>query len=43
MLWKQRIYEKALADHDRNLENLLKRARSVILKFNKNKLRLTLD
>ena len=43
MLWKQKIYEKALADPDRNLENLLKRARSVILKFNKNKLRLTLD
>ena len=32
--------EEALADHGRNLENLLKRARSVILKFNKNKLRL---
>ena len=35
--------EEALAVHDRNLENLLKRARSVILKFNKNKLRLNLD
>ena len=35
--------EEALADHDCNLENLLKRVRSVILKFNKNKLRLNLD
>ena len=35
--------EEALADHDRNLVNLLKRARSVNLKFNKNKLRLKLD
>ena len=35
--------EEALADQDRNLENLFKRARSVILKFNKNKLRLILD
>ena len=35
--------EEALSDHDRNLENLLKRARSVILKFNKNKFRLSLD
>ena len=31
------------ADHDRNLVNLLKRARSVNVKFNKNKLRLKLD
>ena len=35
--------EEALADHDCNLENLLKRVRNVILKFNKNKLRLNLD
>ena len=36
--------EEALADHDCNLENLLKRVHSVIrLKFNKNKLRLNLD
>ena len=35
--------EEVLADHDCNLVNLLKRARSVNLKFNKNKLRLKLD
>ena len=35
--------EEALADDDCNLVNLLKRARSVNLKFNKNKLRLKLD
>ena len=35
--------KEALADHDCNLVNLLKRARSVNLKFNKNKLRLKLD
>ena len=35
--------EEALTDHDRNLVNLLKHARSVNLKFNKNKLRLKLD
>jgi len=35
--------EEALADRDRNVVNLLKRARSVNLKFNKNKLRLKLD
>ena len=35
--------EEALADDHCNLANLLKRARSVNLKFNKNKLRLKLD
>ena len=35
--------EEALADHDRNLVNLLKCPRSVNLKFNKNKLRLKLN
>ena len=35
--------EEALADHDRNLVNLLKCPHSVNLKFNKNKLRLKLD
>ena len=35
--------EEALADHDRNVVNLLKLARSVNLKFNKSKLRLKLD
>ena len=35
----EKSMEEALADHDRNLVNLLKRARSVNLKFNKNKLR----
>lgn len=35
--------EEDLADRDRNLVNLLKRARSVNLKFNKNKWRLKLD
>ena len=35
--------DEAIADHDRNLVNLLKCARSVNLKFNKNKLRLKLD
>ena len=35
--------KEALADDDCNLMNLLKRARSVNLKFNKNKLRLKLD
>ena len=35
--------KEALADHDCNLVSLLKRARSVNLKFNKNKLRLKLD
>ena len=35
--------KEALADDDCSLMNLLKRARSVNLKFNKNKLRLKLD
>ena len=35
--------EEALSDHDSNLLNLLKRARSVNLKLNKKKLRLRLD
>ena len=35
--------EEALSDHDSNLPNLLKCARSVNLKLNKNKLRLRLD
>ena len=35
--------EEALADQDRNLLNLLKRARSVNLKLKKMKLRLRLD
>ena len=35
--------EKALANHDQNLLNLLKRARKVNLKLNKKKLRLRLD
>ena len=35
--------EEALADHDRNVVNLPKRARSVNLKFNNSKLRLKLD
>ena len=35
--------EEALADDDCHLVNLLKRARSVNLKFNKNKLRLKLE
>ena len=35
--------EEALADDDCHLVNLLKRARSVNLKFNKNKLTLKLD
>ena len=33
-------YEKALADHDKNLKALLQRARDVNLKFNKDKLQL---
>lgn len=43
MLWQWQNHRQALADHDHNLLNLLKRARSVNLKLNNEKLRLRLD
>ena len=40
---REKTYEEALADHDKNLKALLQRARDVNLKFNNDKLQLRLS